>query len=209
MFGLAVAVKIQPIVLAPLMTLASLQAKRPSRLIAGLATAGTVIVVLMLPWVIGGGLVTYVGNLWTVTERLDDSATNLWYLLALGDTSKLADANSYPIGLPISARAVAYALLGTVVLTVCATLWWRRPAVGLALPATVLSMAPFMLMTGMRERYLVLALPFALLLAARWEREPVVRGAWLAFIGLTIALTVNLLVVVSPSRRCGTVCTCS
>ena len=52
----------------------------------------------------------------------------------------------------------------------------------------------------MRERYLLPAIPMSLLLAARWDGAPRVRGAWLVFAGITFTEAVNLLAFASPDR---------
>ena len=200
-YGLAVASKVQPLLLAPVIVIGSLRARQPGRLATGVAIACLLLAALTIPWLAGGGAATYLGNLWGLTPRLDDSATNLWYLLRLGDTTQLALASQHPVGLPVPASAIAYAMLAAVAALVCGALWWHRAAVGLVLPAAILGMAPYMLLAGMRERYLLPALPFALLFAAGWEKvEQRPRGAWLAFLGVTLAQTVNLLAIAPPDR---------
>ena len=60
-------------------------------------------------------------------------------------------------------------------------------------------MAPYLLLTGMRERYLLPAIPISLLLAARWDGAPL-RCRWLVFAGVTFTETVNLLAFAAPDR---------
>ncbi len=198
-YGVATAAKVQPLLLAPVMVIGSLRAGRPRELAMGILLWAGVVVALLLPWLIGGGTLTYLGKLWGVTSRLDDSATNLWYLLRLGDTSGLATVDGAAFGLPFPVSAIGYGMLAAVVVVVGGALWWRGRAVGLALPATILAMAPYLVLAGMRERYLLLALPLALLVAARWEDVTPVRGAWLCYFGLVSAQTVNLLAIASPA----------
>jgi hypothetical protein len=197
-YGLALATKVQPLALAPIMVIASLRRRGAGALAAGVAAAVAVPVVLLIPWFVGGGVPAYLGNLWGVTPRLDDSAANLWYAVYLGNTDALALASQHPLGLPVPAGVIGYLLLGAVVAVVCAAMWWRGPAVGLALPATILAMAPFMLLAGMRERYLLPALPFLLLLAADWDDVPHITGTWLGFAALTTTQTINLLAIAPP-----------
>ncbi len=199
-FGLAVASKIQPLALAPLMVLVTLRDRGPRRLAIGVAIALALLVALSIPWLLGGGMATYLHQVWGTPPQLDVSAANIWYLLRGGAVSRLAVVGWRPLGLPIDAGTIGVALLALVVVAVCAALWWRRSAVGLALPAAILFMAPFMLLPGMRERYLLGALPFVLLVAVGWNVRVSTLGAWLAFGTLTLTLSVNLLAAAPPDR---------
>jgi hypothetical protein len=74
----------------------------------------------------------------------------------------------------------------------------RKPdLVGLALPAATLTIGTFVLLTAMRERYMVASLPLFLLVGVGWESGRIDRAALVAFVVVTVTHTVNLLGVAS------------
>jgi len=186
-------IKIQGLLLAPLVLVVSLRDGGWRRTTFGVVLALCLSFMLFLPW-LPSGLPRYIQTMTGVIPRTNIWALNFWYLDGLG--RRMSDLHRI---LPhVSLRYVGYGLVLLVAGYVAAVVWLRGSRVGLALPAAVLGMAPFMVMTSMRGRYLVPALPFLVLLALGWDRRGVLPRAGLLAVVITITLTINLLSFLPP-----------
>ena len=136
----------------------------------------------------------YVGRLTQTGSQLNVSAFNLWHL-ALGVSQSLGPGATAAItSFGVIAGYAAVPALGPLV----AAMVWRRPHVGVALTALVLTLGAFVLLPVMRERYLLGALPFAVLLATGWESGRVSRAGVVAAVALSATQFLNLVAVGSP-----------
>lgn len=193
---LALLTKIQALPLLPLLFVVTLRRYGWVRLFRGMATAGLLATLLMLPWLLTGRAgepLTAAITLANAEPRLDVSAYNFWFLLQ-GGNIHLISANLHPAGLPLSYREISLLLFGLSNLVVLG-LVWRRKGQPLFTAAALLFMLLFMLPTDVHERYLFPVLPF-LLLAAYFERS---RPLFLAlYLFISLAFCFNLLTVASP-----------
>ena len=155
--------------------------------------AAIIAVVLFLPW-LPHELRRYFETISRVEARTTVNALNAWYVVGLG--RRRSDVHRI-IG-PLTPRLLGYGLVLLVAGFVAAVVWLRRPRVGLALPAAVLAMAPFMVMTGMRGRYLLVVLPFLILLALGWDRRHVLPRAGVVAVLVVITQTINLMGYLPP-----------
>ncbi len=192
-WALAALVKVQGLLLAPLLLVVSVREGGWRRSITGMVVAVGIGILLFLPW-LSGGLPRYLETMTRVDAHTTTNALNLWYVIGLG--RRPSDLHRI-IG-PITPRLVGYGLVLLVAAFVAVTAWYRRAQVGLALPAAVLGMAPFMVLTGMRGRYLLVVLPFLVLLALGWDRRGVLPRAGLLAVAVTTTLTINLIAFLPP-----------
>lgn len=186
-------IKVQGLMLAPLAMTASLRDAGWRRTLIGCLAVLAMGALLFAPWM-SGGVSRYLEALTLVQPRTTFSALNLWYVIGLGGTWP----DTRPIRWHITPRIIGYVLVLAVAAFVMLAVWTRRARVGLALPAAILAMAPYMTMTGMRSRYLIVVLPFLVLLASGWDRKAIVRHAgWVAGL-VTAILLFNLVGYVPP-----------
>jgi len=189
----AALVKVQGLLLLPLVLVVSIRDAGWRRALVGGIVAATIVVLLFLPW-LQGGLPRYLETMSRVEAHTTHNALNTWYVIGLG--RRRSDVQRI-IG-PLTPRLLGYALVLLVAGFVAVVVWYRRAQVGIALPAAVLAMAPFMVLTGMRGRYLLVAVPFIILLALGWDRRHVLPRAGTVAVMVIITQTINLLLVVSP-----------
>jgi dolichyl-phosphate-mannose-protein mannosyltransferase len=188
-------IKVQGLLLAPLLLVVSLRDGGWRRTTVGIFLALCLVVLLLVPW-LPSALPRYVDTMIAVIPRTNVWALNLWYLDGLG--RRISDTHHI---LPfLTLRRIGYGLVLLVAAYVAVIAWYRGPRVGLALPAAVLGMAPFMVMTSMRGRYLLPALPFLVLLALGWDRRGVLPRAGLVAVVITSTLTINLLSFLPPDK---------
>ncbi len=192
-WAMAALIKVQGLLLAPLVLAATLRDAGWRRALVGMVVAGAITLLLFSPW-LGGGMARYLETMSRVEKLVTINAMNLWYVASLGD--RTSDARRL-IG-PVTPRILGYVMVLAVAAFVAGVVWWRRNRVGLALPIAVLSMAPYMVMTGMRGRYLLVALPFLILLALGWDRRHVLPRAGLVAVTVVITQTINLLAFMPP-----------
>jgi hypothetical protein len=159
----------------------------------GAAAAAIIVVLLFLPW-LPDELARYLETISRVEARTTVNALNVWYTIGLG--RRWSDVHRI-IG-PLTPRLLGYGLVLLVAGFAALVVWFRRAQVGLALPAAVLAMAPFMVMTGMRGRYLLVVLPFLILLALGWDRRHVLPRAGTVAVIVVITQTINLLGYLPP-----------
>jgi hypothetical protein len=185
----ALLIKPQAIILAPLMYVVTLRRYGCRGLVEGAGLGAGVAGLAMLPLILAGQL----GNLVTAYAgsvgrfpRATAGAYNLWYLW-LGPVARDRDA---VLG-SLSARSVGFLLLGLVVALICGALWLRSDGPGRARAAALLALAFFCLPTQIHERYMFLALAFLTLSMA-----PNLRWTWL-WLWAVFAGSLNILAELS------------
>lgn len=160
------------------------------------AAVGAVVVVLLwLPFVAAGGPGNYLGNLGTyqndIFSVLSLRAWNPWALLQeLGANGDFVSDRSVALG-PLTFRLVGFVLAGLFALVVFVSVYRRPTADQLALGLAAISLAAFIALTTMHERYAYPALVFLLFALGR----PAVTVAWVAF---AVVFVANLVVAVPP-----------
>ena len=160
------------------------------------AIVGAVVVVLLwLPFVAAGGPGNYLGNLGTYQNDifgvLSIRAWNPWALLQeLGANGEFVSDRSSAFG-PVTFRVVGFVLAGLFALVVFVAVYRRPTADQLALGLAAMSLAAFVALTTMHERYAYPALVFLLFALGR----PAVAVAWIAF---AITFLLDMLVAVPP-----------
>jgi len=188
-YTLAALTKPQALAFAPLVVV--LVASRATRRLgrAGLAAAGTFLLVF-LPFLWGGTFLSTLEALWRSTiggePYLSCNAANLWLLLDGG--SGFGTSDTISLAGPLTARA-----LGLVLFLACAVLVAARvpprgepEAPRLALAAAVTTLASFAFGTELHENHLIAVLPFLALAALAYGR------LWIAFGLLTATIQANL-----------------
>jgi|SRR5688572_15564119 len=198
-YVLALAVKLQTIFQGPLIALGSVLRNARAAL-ASAVLALVVYVLLAAPWWATGHAEEFARASYHRPRLLVVSAYNLWYLVRLGRVSG-ASMHESPLGLPLS-----YAWFGLLLFVgfgafVLAIVWRRRDRVDLALAATLLAIAPFVLLPNIHERYLFPALPLLLLCAAISDQPIVRRQLWCCYGLLTFTFCYNIVTVASFAPR--------
>jgi Gpi18-like mannosyltransferase len=186
---LALLIKPQAIILAPLMYIVTLRHYGCKGLVEGGAlaagVAGLAIVPLALAGQVGNLLSAYLGSVGRF-PRATAGAYNVWYLW-LGPIARDTDR---VVG-SISARNVGFLLLGGAVALVCGALLFRNDGPGRARAAALLALAFFCLPTQIHERYMFLSLAFLTLCIV-----PDQRWIWL-WLWVVSAATLNILAELS------------
>jgi len=190
---MAALIKVQGLLLLPLVLVVTVRDAGWRRAAVGGVVAALITVLLFLPW-LPNELGRYFETMGRVEARTTINALNAWYVIGVGHRS----SDLHRLVGPLTPRILGYVLVLLVAGFVAAIVWSRRDRVGVALPAAVLAMAPFMVLTGMRGRYLLVALPFIILLALGWDRRHVLpRAGWLAIL-VIVTQTINLLGYLPP-----------
>jgi hypothetical protein len=184
-WAVALLIKTQAIIIAPVLFLATLRRHGARGLVRGAVVAGVVLLAGVAPLVLAGqgfGLLeAYLGAVGRF-PRTTYGAYNLWYLALGGNAVNDFDA---AFG-QFSYRQIGFGLLGTATLLVCAALWRRNSAGGRAEAAATLALAFFVLPTQMHARYLFLPLAFVALAACADRRFVAL------FVLLAASATINL-----------------
>ncbi|HEX9899523.1 MAG TPA: glycosyltransferase 87 family protein [Candidatus Methylomirabilis sp.] len=219
LFVLALASKPQSSVLAPLIPLLTLLRHGTRAALRGGGVAIAVAAAVTLPWLLAGRLSDPLGAYFRLTaaSRVDVSGYNLWYLLLGGHVHNLSSLNR-PVGLPLTYQQIGMVLFGTFAVAVMALVWRQRGRT-LFVPAALLSLGFFLFATEIHERYLLPALAFLLMGAARGEGNPPGRspgrplaaqglGPWnlelvLAYMVVTGTLMYNLVTIAPFTRALG------
>ncbi len=168
LWGAALALKTQGILLAPLWLLAFILEPRRTRVVAGGGVAAFVLLAVALPFTLHSGLQWFIRGFWTnLTEFYQQTtllAFNIWYAdLLVCETN---DATLTWLGVSKDTWGKVFLLVGLAVTT--ALLWSRRqrhPTLMIRFAAVLLLLA-VMLPTRVHERYIVLPLPFLICVAA-------------------------------------------
>ncbi|MFZ0546300.1 MAG: hypothetical protein WAM60_12725 [Candidatus Promineifilaceae bacterium] len=159
-------------------------------LVKGLAAAGVTALVLISPWLLNGRLIELARATISRSSRVVQSAYNGWYFI-LGERAGMAGASQAPGFPPISYQIISLFLFLMVVLFVTILTIRRREQLSLPVTAVVLTLAAFLFLTDIHERYLFPVLP--LLLWAASQRR---RLLWLYLI-LTVTWFFNLVTIAS------------
>lgn len=189
-YTLAALTKPQALAFAPLVVVLA-AARVPRRLgRAGLAVAGTCLLVF-LPFLLGGTFLSTLAALWRSTvggePYLSCNAANLWLLLDGG--RGFATSDTIVLAGPLTARGLGILMLLVCSLLVAAQLPPRGEPVPerLFFAAAVTTLAFFTLGTELHENHLIAVLPFLALAALADGR------LWIAFGFLTITIQANLI----------------
>ncbi len=205
-WALGLATKLQSIALLPLMAVVTLRRHGAAALMRGGAVAAVVGAILAAPWLLTGraGDLARAALTPSPGPSVVVSAFNGWYLLLGGQVHNVS-SHLRPFGLPVTYQQVGVALFGAFAL-LAAILVWRQGARWLALPAALLGMGLFMLLTEIHERYLFPVLVFLLLAAIRGEGQAA-RG-WnrrlvLVYGLLSVTFLFNLVTIAPPPGTLG------
>jgi dolichyl-phosphate-mannose-protein mannosyltransferase len=198
-FSLAAGVKLQSVVLAPLLALATLMRFGLRKLLEGLMVGALAGAVVIAPWLLTGQMGNLYRSVTTVVPRITDSGFNLWYWVRFGDVHNVTSALHPPL-LPFSYKTAGQIAFAASALFVSYCVW-RQKSRALALPAAILNMSLYMFVTEVHERYLFPALVFVLLATALWDAPApggrVPRVLWLAYALLTLTFLFNLSAIIS------------
>lgn len=185
----ALLVKTQAILLAPLLVIATFRRHGSRGLAAGAISAGATVLVALIPLGLAGQLGGMLSAYTTAVGRFPratSGAYNLWYLwLGPGPHDSVAVLGG------LSARLVGLGLLAGAVLLIGWALVLRPDPPTRLRAAALIGLAFFCLPTQIHERYLFLALAFTALCVADDE-----RWAW-PFMFLTLSATINILAELS------------
>jgi len=189
--------KLQALVIGPLIVVATMRKAGWRGLDRGIPASLSVIIFSFVAFrlVLGGGVFEYARRLWHGDDALVISAFGGWFL---------ARPVIYRLPEPLvdflnggAAWLLGWAFVGLVSVVVMRAAWLNPSREVLALGAAVLSLAPFVLLVAMRERYLLAAIPFFLLVAAGWGGRRADRAGVLAFVAISASQLFNLLAVAS------------
>jgi hypothetical protein len=148
---------------------------------------------LAAPWLLGGqaynllcAIVPHAG------PRVSVSAYNGWYLLLFGRVHNVSSL-LHPLSLPLAYREIGMVLYGLFTAGVL-VLVWRDRARNLALPAAVLALGMFNLLTEIHERFLFPSVALLALASAAAARESSPRLGW-AYAALSATFLFNLVTI--------------
>jgi Gpi18-like mannosyltransferase len=197
--ALALGWKLQAGAVAPLLVVASLRLKGWRQLTVGLVAFALVSGLLWAPWLFSG----LFEAVWNIRPPLNDlviSAYNLWYLVGGNDLVRLLAASSVP-GLAfvyqLLARSAYWGAVAAITVVV-----WRARRMRLALSAALYCLAFFVLMVGVRERYLFPVQALLLLAQAEaGESETDRRNLWILYVVLSVTSLFNLVTVASFNHQ--------
>jgi len=183
---LAVLIKTQAIVFAPMLFVSTLRLHGARGLVRAAGLTLGILALLQAPLILAGqlpGLLqSYAGSVGRF-PRTTVAAYNLWFLALDGGSARDTE---FVFG-SISYRTAGLALFGFVTALVCLALLRRSDPAARAESAAVLALAFFTLPTQIHERYLFLALAF---LALRIASAPWVA---LPYLLLVVTATLNIL----------------
>ena len=174
LWGVALALKPQAVLLLPVWAVAAL-VYRPQRLAVttGAAVGAGVLFLVALPFTVTSGLAWFKQSYWENLTAAYSSFTtlkafNIWYLDAL--LSDSLDTAGTWIGISKRVWGELLLVLGLVGGAAYVLRRRRRDPALLTVWTAVSMLVLVMLPTKVHERYLVLALPFLVVLAMRWWR---------------------------------------
>ncbi|HEU5103179.1 MAG TPA: hypothetical protein VFU22_29360 [Roseiflexaceae bacterium] len=185
-WALALLIKPQAIIFAPVLYIATLRRHGCRALLVGGGLAAALVALGCAPLVLAGqgeGLLqAYAGSVGRFPQ-LTNRAYNLWYLATLG-----AGGSDTGQGIgPLSLRVIGMLLMAGAALLVGLALLHRADGPTRVLGSAVLALAFFCLPTQIHERYLFLTL--ALLVMSAAADRPVL----IAFVVLAVSATLNIL----------------
>lgn len=189
-YGLSLAVKLQGLPLVILFVVWTLVNYGSRALVRGLAAAVGLVILLMLPWLLNGRQSEVTEAIFNSSTRLVQSAYNGWYFL-LRDRAGIAEAGERSGILSFSYQTVSLFLFSIVALAVIILIIRRKNQLSLPITAVILSLAAFLFLPDMRERYLFPILPLLL-----WAVSQQRTLLWLYLI-LTATWLFNLVTIAS------------
>jgi Gpi18-like mannosyltransferase len=185
-WSLAILIKTQAVVLAPLLFVSTLRLHGARGLVRAAGLTLGILTLLQAPLILAGqlpGLLqSYDGSVGRF-PRTTVAAYNLWFLALDGGSARDTE---FVLG-SVSYRTAGMALFGLVTAIVCLALLRRSDAPARTASAAVLALAFFALPTQIHERYLFLALAFLTLriASAPWVMLP--------YLLLIVTATLNIL----------------
>lgn len=196
LWGVALSLKTQAILAVPVWAgVLVLHTARPRVLIGAAAAAGTLFV-LALPFMLHGLFSSSAGTFDWVTKSYGEplgktyaqystlKAFNIWYLDALVyDTLNAKETVGGITKQVWGYMALALGLVGSAAFVVVR---WRERRLGLVVWTALVMLCVVMLPTNVHERYLILALPWLLVMASRgWQ-------VWPGLLALTFVMLMQL-----------------
>src|SRR5262249_42945907 len=159
----------------------------------GVVVAAVVIVLLWLPFAAANGPLNYLRNLGTYQNEvfavLSLRAWNPWWLVQeLGAGGAFVSDQTAVLG-PLTFRTLGYLVAGLLAVVVFVAVYRRPTPEQLALGLAAVSLAAFVALTTMHERYAYPTLVFLLLAIGR----PAVAVTWVAF---AVVFALDLVVAV-------------
>jgi Gpi18-like mannosyltransferase len=168
---------------------------------AGLATGATILV-LWLPFIPAGGPSAYLANV-AELQGIDYSvlslrAWNLWWIIQepLGGGEFVAD-NTAVLG-PLSPRIIGYTMAGLAGLVILVAVARRPTERALLLGLSAITLAAYLLLTTMHERYSFAGIVLLLPVAAGLGRGSVDRVLGAAWVVLVVAASLNYVAAAPP-----------
>ena len=188
LYGAAAALKPHAVLFLPVWALAIVIARPFWKPLAALAIAPVVVLLSSLPFTLSGGWdwlrLSYLENLLQAYAVTTLKAFNVWYVdLLLSDS---ADATVRWLGMAKDTWGKAFLFAGLAGGFAWMVWRWRRDSRALALWSGLTLLMFVMLPTRVHERYLVLPLPFLMVVAMLWRRF------WLGLLMLIIVATAQL-----------------
>ncbi len=172
LYGLMIVLKPQAVLFIPVWGLAVVFARMRWKPLTALSLSAAVTLIIASPFILDSGWEwwqqSYVKNLLEAYPKTTLNAFNIWYvdLLICGD----ADAMVPWLGIAKDAWSKALLVLALGFGFIWMVRRWRGDSRGLILWTALSLLLCLMLPTRVRERYLVLALPFLFVAAVLWAR---------------------------------------
>jgi hypothetical protein len=172
LYGVAAGLKPQAVLFLPLWGMVLLTSRQPLKVLLSSAVATAVLALSSLPFMLHSGVacwwISYGYNLLHAAPRTTLCAFNIWYV----DMLLCGTGNSAETWLGVAKDVWGRTLL--LIALASGLVWsifrWRREPRGLLIWTTLSLLAFMMLPTRVHERYLVLVLPFLVILAALYWR---------------------------------------
>jgi Gpi18-like mannosyltransferase len=211
-FALALTTKLQSISLLPLMFIWTYTKYGVRSLVSGIALGFTIITLVFSPWLFSGHALSLLRPYTTPGEgRVVVSAYNAWYI-AVGGNLRIP-ATSYPIGLPFSYHDIGLAVF--VALAAIVTVLAARFELSMALPASVMALSLFLVLTDIHERHSYPVIPFLLWAASQmWKvgasgtsaktSRIYSYGLWWAYAVITLTSFFNIISIFPFTTMFGT-----
>jgi len=161
----------------------------------GVVIGAVVIVLLWLPFAAANGPLNYLRNLGTYQNEifavLSLRAWNPWWLVQELGAGGAFVSDQTPVLGPLTFRTLGYLVAGLLAVVVFVAVYRRPTPEQLALGLAAVSLAAFVALTTMHERYAYPTLVFLLLAIGR----PAVTVTWVAF---AVVFLLDLVVAVPP-----------
>ncbi|HZQ06701.1 MAG TPA: hypothetical protein VFD70_08985 [Anaerolineae bacterium] len=196
-YTLALGTKVQSLVLAPLLIVATLLEYKWRAWISAVIVTSFAWGLLVTPWLVHGRVADVLQIYRAVPKeapRVDVSAYNLWYLVRQGHIQYMSSEH-HPLGLPVTYQSLGiFLVLGYAALVMVLYIKHRKAF----LTAAGLSLGLYMLPTQIHERYMFPVLAFIALAAISDPR------LWLVYGLLSATFFFNLVTIAPFSPILGT-----